>query len=83
MDVEKKYIANYDNTSQVMRIHGVHSERRVLAKVTKDLSNCFRCRDVTLSIPVTFPIPMCCVKKNGSCEYFIKYKNRLNLAIGV
>jgi hypothetical protein len=63
------------NTSQVMIIHGVHSERRVLAKVTKDLSNCFGCGDVKLSIPVTFPIPMCCVKKNGSCEYFIKYKN--------
>jgi hypothetical protein len=81
--LKKNILLTMTNTSQVMRIHGVHSERRVLAKVTKDLSNCFGCRDVTLSIPVTFPIPMCWVKKNGSCEYFIKYKNRLNLAIGV
>ena len=55
--------------SQVLRIHGVHSERRVLAQVIKDSSNCFGCRDVTLSIPVAFPIPMCYVKKSGSCEY--------------
>ena len=75
MDVQKSLLLTITNTSQVLRIHGVHSERRVLAKVTTDLSNCFGCGDVTLSIPVTFPIPMCCVKKNGSCEYFIKYKN--------
>jgi hypothetical protein len=56
-------------TSQVLRIHGVHSERRLLAMVTKDSSNCFGFGDVTLSIPVTFPIPMCCVKKSDSCEY--------------
>ena len=57
--------------SQVLRIHGVHSERRVLAQVIKDSSNCFGCGDVTLSIPVAFPIPMCYVKKSGSCEYCI------------
>ena len=53
------------NTSQVLRIHGVHFERRVLAKVTNDFSNCFGCRDFTISMPVAFPIPMCCEKKNG------------------
>jgi hypothetical protein len=56
-------------TSQVLKIHGVHSERRLLAMVTKDSSNCFGFGDVTLSIPVTFPIPVCCVKKSDSCEY--------------
>ena len=49
------------NTSQVMRIHGVYSERRVLAKATKDLSNCFGCGDVTLSIPVTNSLYQCVV----------------------
>ena len=70
------YVNKYKNinitiilTSQVLRIHGVHSERRVLAMVTKDTRNCFGFGDVTLSIPVTFPIPMRCVKKYGSCEY--------------
>jgi len=75
MDVEFFLLLTITNTSQVLRIHDVHSERRVLAKVTKDLSNCFGCGDVTLSIPVAFPIPMCCVKKCGSREYVIKYKN--------
>jgi hypothetical protein len=73
--LKKHLLLTITNTSQVLRIHGVHSERRVLAKVTKDLSNCFGCGDVTLSIPVALTIPICCVKKNGSCEYFIKYKN--------
>ena len=72
--LKKKLLLTITNTSQVLRIHGVHSERRVLAKVTKDLSNCFGCGDVTLSMPVTFPVPMCSVKKSGSREYFI-YKN--------
>ena len=56
-------------TSQVLRIHGVHSERRVLAKVTKDSRHYFGFRDVTLSIPLTFPIPMCFAKTSCSCEY--------------
>jgi hypothetical protein len=37
-------------------------------------SNCFGCGDVTLSIPVTFPMPMRYVKKSGSCEYCIAIK---------
>jgi len=37
--------------------------------VTKDSRNCFGFGGVMLSIPVTFPIPMCFVKKSGSCEY--------------
>ena len=60
--------SNSLDTDQVLRIHGIHSERRVLAHVTKDSSNCFGCGDVMLSIPVDFPIPMCYVKKSGSLK---------------
>ena len=60
--------SNSLDTDQVLRIHGVHSERRVLAQVIKDSSNCFGCGDVTLSIPVAFPIPMCYVKQSGSLK---------------
>jgi hypothetical protein len=55
----------------VLRIHGVHSERRVLAKVKTDLNNCFGCGDVMISVPANCPIPMCCIKKDGSCEYVV------------
>ena len=54
-----------------VRIHGVHSERRVLAKVKTDLNNCFGCGDVMISVPANCPIPMCCIKKDGSCEYVV------------
>jgi hypothetical protein len=59
--LKKNILLTMTNTSQVMRIHGVYSERRVLAKATKDLSNCFGCGDVTLSIPVTNSLYQCVV----------------------
>ena len=51
--------------------HVVHSERRVLAKVKKDLNHFFGCGDVMISVPANCPIPMCCIKKDGSCEYVV------------
>jgi hypothetical protein len=55
----------------VLRIHGVHSERRVLAKVITDLNHFFGCGDVMISVPANCPIPMCCIEKDGSCEYVV------------
>jgi hypothetical protein len=40
----------------VLRIHGVHSERRVLAKVITDLNHFFGCGDVMISVPANCPI---------------------------
>jgi hypothetical protein len=58
-------------TSQVLRIHGVHSERRVFAKVKTDWNHFFGFGDVMISVPTNCPIPMCCIKKDGSCEYVV------------
>ena len=58
-------------TSQVLRIHGVYSERRVIAKVKTDLNHFFGCGDVMISVPTNCPIPMCYIKKDGSCEYVV------------
>ena len=66
-----KLLLYFLSTLQVLRIHGVHSERRVLAKVITDLNHFFGCGDVMISVPANCPIPMCCIKKDGSCEYVV------------
>ena len=70
--VKRGYCGETDSDTigmgQVLRIHGVYSERRVIAKVKTDLNHFFGCGDVMISVPTNCPIPMCCIKKDGSLK---------------
>ncbi|CAC5422433.1 unnamed protein product [Mytilus coruscus] len=53
------------DTGQVLRIHGVYKQTRILAIVKKDSNRCFGSGDISVSIPQDCNIPVYLIKRNN------------------
>ncbi|XP_052086452.1 uncharacterized protein LOC127723742 [Mytilus californianus] len=53
------------DTGQVLRIHGVYKQTRILAIVKKDSNRCFGYGDISVSIPQDCNIPVYLIKRNN------------------
>ncbi|CAG2202857.1 unnamed protein product [Mytilus edulis] len=65
------------DTGQVLRIHGVYKQTRILAIVKKDSNRCFGYGDISVSIPQHCNIPVYIIKRNNTAllhEVIAKHK---------
>ncbi|XP_076084925.1 uncharacterized protein LOC143055647 [Mytilus galloprovincialis] len=56
------------DTGQVLRIHGVYKQTRILAIVKKDSNRCFGYGDISVSIPQHCNIPVYLIKRNNTVK---------------